>query len=59
VQGIEAIIRGEVGVRSLQEHARRIRPETGRSAGDAGGPAAGAGGSPDPARRHEATRHDS
>ena len=25
VQGIEAIIRGEVGVRSLQEHAERIR----------------------------------
>src|SRR5579875_2023834 len=25
VQGIEAIIRGEVGVRSLQEHARKLR----------------------------------
>jgi carbamoyl-phosphate synthase large subunit len=25
VQGIEAIIRGEVGVRSLQEHAEGIR----------------------------------
>jgi carbamoyl-phosphate synthase large subunit len=25
VQGIEAIIRGEVGVRSLQEHAERLR----------------------------------
>ena len=25
VQGIEAIVRGDVGVRSLQEHARRLR----------------------------------
>jgi carbamoyl-phosphate synthase large subunit len=37
VQGIEAIIRGEVGVRSLQEHASRMR-------GAAGGP----GGAGDP-----------
>jgi carbamoyl-phosphate synthase large subunit len=29
VQGIEAIGRGEVGVRSLQEHAERIRPSGG------------------------------
>ena len=34
VQGIEAIIRGEVGVRSLQEHASRIR---GADPGAAGG----------------------
>jgi len=25
VQGIQALIRGDVGVRSLQEHARRLR----------------------------------
>jgi len=28
VQGIEAIIRGEVGVRSLQEHAALLRTST-------------------------------
>jgi len=38
VQGIEAITRGEVGVRSLQEHAARIR------AAGAGGGAGGAAG---------------
>ena len=29
VQGIEAITRGEVGVRSLQEHAKALRGEPG------------------------------
>ncbi|SDG83123.1 carbamoyl-phosphate synthase large subunit [Sinosporangium album] len=29
VQGIQAIVRGEVGVRSLQEHAERLRGRTG------------------------------
>jgi len=33
VQGIEAIIRGEVGVRSLQEHARRMRGAASRADG--------------------------
>jgi hypothetical protein len=28
VQGIEAITRGEVGVRSLQEHAKALRGES-------------------------------
>ena len=37
VQGIEAIIRGEVGVRSLQEHADRIRGSGRGMAGEAGG----------------------
>jgi carbamoyl-phosphate synthase large subunit len=43
VQGIEAITRGEVGVRSLQEHAKAL--------GDAaapGNPGAGAGQGPGP-----------
>jgi hypothetical protein len=35
VQGIEAITKGEVGVRSLQEHAARLRGP----ADAAGGPA--------------------
>ncbi|MQA96822.1 MAG: carbamoyl-phosphate synthase large subunit [Streptosporangiales bacterium] len=38
VQGIEAIARGEVGVRSLQEHARMLRGDT-----LAGGPGQGRG----------------
>jgi carbamoyl-phosphate synthase large subunit len=33
VQGIEAITRGEVGVRSLQEHAMRLRGGSGQPAG--------------------------
>jgi len=37
VQGIEAIIRGAVGVRSLQEHADRIRGADRGMAGEAGG----------------------
>jgi carbamoyl-phosphate synthase large subunit len=38
VQGIEAITRGEVGVRSLQEHAARLRgTAAARPAGPAGG----------------------
>jgi carbamoyl-phosphate synthase large subunit len=40
VQGIEAIIRGEVGVRSLQEHAAELakpRPAGGRPPGETGG----------------------
>jgi carbamoyl-phosphate synthase large subunit len=36
VQGIEAIIRGEVGVRSLQDHARAVRGAGGPPAGEAG-----------------------
>jgi carbamoyl-phosphate synthase large subunit len=32
VQGIDAIMRGEVGVRSLQEHARRLRGDGGPAA---------------------------
>jgi len=52
VQGIEAIIRGEVGVRSLQEHTRRIRgavsgsgarPGARPGAAPSAGPGAGAG----------------
>jgi carbamoyl-phosphate synthase large subunit len=45
VQGIEAITRGEVGVRSLQEHARALRgPAAGAAAGGSpgGGPGGGA-----------------
>ena len=33
VQGIQAIVRGDIGVRSLQEHAERLR---GRASGAAG-----------------------
>jgi carbamoyl-phosphate synthase large subunit len=45
VQGIEAITRDEVGVRSLQEHAARLR-ESGFGVGAAGG--AGAATGPEP-----------
>jgi carbamoyl-phosphate synthase large subunit len=42
VQGIEAITRGEVGVRSLQEHAARLRgPGADRAGASAGGGADG------------------
>jgi len=41
VQGIEAITRGEVGVRSLQQHATALRGGGGGAA-----PAAAAGGTP-------------
>jgi carbamoyl-phosphate synthase large subunit len=49
VQGIEAITRGEVGVRSLQEHAARLRGpgadgRTGAAGGDGGTGAAGGDG---------------
>ena len=43
VQGIEAIARGEVGVRSLQEHASRIRG-SGRAVGSGGVAGAGVAG---------------
>jgi carbamoyl-phosphate synthase large subunit len=49
VQGIEAITKGEVGVRSLQEHAARLRGAAGTAgAGTAGAGPAGAppGGTP-------------
>ena len=36
VQGIEAIIRGEVGVRSLQEHAALVKGDPERSSAPAG-----------------------
>ena len=39
VQGIEAITRGEVGVRSLQEHARALRGSMATPDGDAAVPA--------------------
>jgi carbamoyl-phosphate synthase large subunit len=41
VQGIEAINSGEVGVRSLQEHAARLRNAGGRPSGTAQGQAGG------------------
>jgi carbamoyl-phosphate synthase large subunit len=46
VQGIEAITRGEVGVRSLQEHAARLRGPgaDGRTGADGGTGAAGGDG---------------
>jgi carbamoyl-phosphate synthase large subunit len=44
VQGIEAITRGEVGVRSLQEHAKALRGD----AAAPGSPGAVAGGGPGP-----------
>jgi carbamoyl-phosphate synthase large subunit len=37
VQGIEAIVRGDVGVRSLQEHAEHLRGGERRAAGDGAG----------------------
>ncbi len=43
VQGIEAIDRDEVGVRSLQEHAARLRGAPGAAPGGAPGVAPGAG----------------
>ena len=44
VQGIEAIIKGEVGVRSLQEHAGRVRGADHGMAGQAGGAGGGMAG---------------
>jgi len=41
VQGIEAITRGEVGVRSLQEHARALRGGEAAAGGAVAGAAAG------------------
>ena len=56
VQGIEAITRGEVGVRSLQEHARALR---GRRPGATGRGQRGAGGHRSGApRRDRRMRHD-
>jgi carbamoyl-phosphate synthase large subunit len=44
VQGIEAITRGEVGVRSLQQHATALRGGAAAAAERGAAPAAAAGG---------------
>jgi carbamoyl-phosphate synthase large subunit len=46
VQGIEAITKGEVGVRSLQEHAARLRGAAGTAGAGAGAAGAPPGGAP-------------